>query len=276
MAPLETRPPAEGSTDAMAPTLRRWIISQSLASDVGHVGSALSIVEILAALFGQVLRDPGSSHPDRDRFILSKGHAALALYAALRYQGLMSEESFGTFCADGSLLGVHPEHGLPGVEFSTGSLGLGLSIGAGLAFGLRARGSPARVFTLLSDAELNEGQVWEAALFAAHHRLEGLRVIVDWNGLQAMGATAEILAIPDPVALWRAWGWWSVEVDGHDETAIASALAQAPQGCPAAVMARTVLGKGVSFMEGRLEWHYRNLTEDLARQALAEIDGAPR
>src|SRR5262249_21422030 len=138
--------------DQVASTLRRWVVRQSFASGVGHIGSALSVIDIMAVLWGGVLRDPGGRSPDRDRFILSKGHASLALYAAMRQRRLLDGRTFATYCRDGSKLGVHPEHSIPGVELSTGSLGHGLSIGCGLAYGLRQRGSPSRVFVLLSDA----------------------------------------------------------------------------------------------------------------------------
>jgi transketolase len=155
---------------------------------------------------------------------------------------------------------------------STGSLGLGLSVGCGLAHGLRLQGRPSRVYVVLSDAECNEGQVWEAAMFAAHHALSGLVAVVDLNGLQALGNTAEILAV-DMARLWSAFGWDTVTVDGHDVEALLAALQPLPGGeRPRAIVARTVLGKGVSFMEGLLEWHYRNLTPDLARRALAELE----
>ena len=267
-------PEAKACRD-MARALRRWIVEQSLASTVGHVGSALSVVDIVAALWEGTMRKPGTQAEDRDRFILSKGHAALALYAALRWKGLLDEDTFRSFCRDGSLLGVHPHHALEGVDVSTGSLGMGLSIGCGLAHGLRLRGHDSRVFVLVSDAECNEGQVWEAAMFAAHHALAGLVAIVDLNGLQALGHTREILAL-DTAALWTSFGWDTVTVDGHDLDALLAALRPGPAGGrPRAIVARTVLGKGVSFMEDRLEWHYRNLTPELARRALAELEARP-
>jgi transketolase len=256
----------------MAAVMRRWVIEQSLESGVGHVGSALSITDILAVLWGRVLRYPGGEDPDRDRFILAKGHAALALYAAMRYRGLLDEETFRTYCKDASLLAVHPEYGLPGVEVATGSLGQGLSVGCGLSYALRQQGSAGRVFVLLSDAEVNEGQVWEAAMFAAHHRLANLVAIVDLNGMQAMGPTARILDLTPVAGRWRAFGWHATDTDGHDPVALTTALAAERPG-PSVVVARTLLGKGVSFMEDRLEWHYRNLTPQLAEQALAEIGG---
>jgi transketolase len=265
-------PEPAGACRVMARALRRWIIEQSLASNVGHIGSALSIVDIMAALWEGTMRDPGTRTEDRDRFILSKGHAALALYAALRWKGILDDPTFRTFCADGSLLGVHPHHELPGVDVSTGSLGQGLSVGCGLAHGLGLKGRASRVYVLVSDAECNEGQVWEAAMFAAHHRLSGLVAIVDLNGLQALGDTRDILAL-DTVRLWSAFGWDTVAVDGHDIEALLGALHRDPgAGRPTAIVASTVLGKGVSFMEGRLEWHYRNLTPELAERALAELE----
>jgi len=260
----------------MARALRRWIIEQSLASNVGHIGSALGIVEIMTALWAGVMKDPGTGEPGRDRFVLGKGHAALALYGALRFRGLLDADAFHTYCGDGSALGVHPEHALPGVDVSTGSLGQALSIGCGLALGLRKKGVGARIYALLSDAELNEGQVWEAAMFAAHHRLSNLTVVVDLNGLQALGRTRDVVALPSPAAIWKAFGWDARDVDGHDVEALVGALAppEVPDR-PRALVARTVLGKGVPFMEDRLEWHYRNLTPELAREALRHLDPEP-
>lgn len=264
----------------LAALMRRWIIEQSLASKVGHIGSALSIADLMAVLWHGVLRDAGTGKPERDRFVLGKGHAALALYCALRWKGLLSEAEFQTYCADGSLLGVHPEHGLKGVDVSTGSLGQGLSVACGIAYGLQARGtlradgSAPRVVALLSDAECNEGQVWEAAMFAGHHRIGNVMAVVDLNGLQALGHTREVLHIPSQRPIWTALGWDVCEVDGHDCGALLAAL-QPASDRPHAVLARTVLGKGVSFMEDKLEWHYCNLTPELAARALQEL-GMPQ
>jgi transketolase len=257
----------------MSATLRRWILEESFAAGVGHIGSALSIAEMMAALWGAVLRDPGSSNPDRDRFVLAKGHAALALYSALRYLGLIDEATFHTYCRDGSLLGAHPEPGLPGIEVGTGSLGQGLSVACGQALALARRGSPARVFALLSDAECNEGQVWEAAMLAAHHRLGNLVALVDCNGMQALGRTEGILNLNPLAARWSAFGWHALDVDGHDPEALVAALTNglASQHGPTVVIAHTALGKGVSFMEDRVEWHYRNLSSELADAALREV-----
>ena len=256
----------------MSAIVRLWVVEQAIVSRVGHIGSALSIVETLAVLWGRVMHAPGSEDPDRDRFILAKGHAALALYSVLRFQGQITDDLFRTYCRDGWPLGVHPERGLPSVEITTGSLGQGLSVGCGLAYALRKRGSPARVFVLLSDAECNEGQVWEAAMFAYHHRLANLVVVVDVNGMQALGRTRDVLDL-DPLARrWEAFGWLAREADGHDEADLLAALTDgiAGRSGPAVVLARTVLGKGVSFMEDRLEWHYRNMPPELDGLALEE------
>lgn len=252
--------------------LRRMIVERSFASGVGHIASALSIADVMAVLWEGVLRDPGSDRPDRDRFILGKGHAALALYACLRRRGLIDQAAFDSFCADGSPYGQHPEVGVPTVEFATGSLGQALSVACGLALGLRSAKRGGRVFCLLSDAECNEGQVWEAAMFAGHHRLANLAALVDLNGMQAMGSTRDVLELTPLADKFAAFRWDAVEVDGHDPAALLAALA-APGTGPRMVVCRTVQGKGVSFMEGALEWHYRNLTADLKDRALKDLGG---
>jgi transketolase len=249
--------------------LRRIVIETSLLAQVGHISSALCVCDILAVLYGKILRNfPG---PDRDRFILSKGHAALAQYAALRLKGLLSKETLETFCKDGSSLGVHPEYGIPGIEISTGSLGMGLSIGAGMALSANRRGASWNVYVLISDAECNEGSVWETIMFAAHHKLSQLTLIIDDNGMQAMGKTGEILDIQPLEERLKVFGWDAQTVDGHDPRALEKAL-RSPSKKPRAIVAKTIAGKGVSFMEGKLEWHYFPLTPDQARQALSELE----
>jgi transketolase len=255
--------------------MRCRILEQSLESQVGHIGSALSIVEIMAVLWARILRHPATRDPDRDRFILAKGHAALALYTVMHGLGLLDDDALHTYCKDGSSLGAHPERGLAGVEVTTGSLGQGLSVGCGLAHALRSRRSPARVFVVISDAECNEGQVWEAVMFAAHNGLDNLIVVVDVNGMQAMGRTEEILDLSPLGPRWRAFGWHDQEVDGHDAESLYAALTTGleQRRGPAVVLAHTVAGKGVSFMEHQLIWHYRNITPQLARRAVYEIGG---
>ena len=255
--------------------MKRWIIEQSLASNVGHIGSSLSIADLVAGLWGGVMHKPGTAADDRDRFILSKGHAALALYAAMRWSGIIDEQTYATYCGDGSLLGVHPECALEGVDLCTGSLGQGLSVGCGVAYGLRKQRRSPRVFALLSDAECNEGQVWEAAMFAAQHQLSNLTAVIDLNGLQALGFTRDILNL-DQKAIWQAFGWETVEIDGHDLRAIVEAAGapENPAGKPRVLIARTTAGRGVSFMQHQLDWHYRNLTADQAQIALQELEAA--
>jgi transketolase len=256
----------------LAQRIRRSIIEESYRAHVGHIGSALCIADVLAVLFGKVLHLDGAN--DRDRFALSKGHAALALYAALAATGRMSAEELATFCSDGTPLGAHPEHVVSGVDFSTGSLGQGLSIGAGAALGARLQGSDRRSFVLISDAEMNEGSVWEAAMFAAHHRLGRLVAILDLNGQQALGYTRDVLDLEPVADRWRQFGWSVDEVDGHDVDQLHRSLseeadADAP---PRLVLARTTFGRGVSYMENRIEWHYLPLSEEQFAQAMQELE----
>jgi transketolase len=252
--------------------IRRIVLEQSRRANVGHIGSALSIAELVSVVQGRVLRESAPDDPDRDRFILSKGHAALALYAALHLRGLISAEELDTFCGDGSRLGVHPEHVAPGVDFSTGSLGHGLTIGTGSALAARLSGSDRRVFVLLSDAECNEGSTWEAAMFAAHHRLGHLVAIVDRNGQQAIGYTKDVLDIDPAEGPWAAFGWEVRVVDGHDEDALEEAMSGLDASSrPRVVIAETTFGKGVSFMERRIEWHYLPLDDEQLQRALDEV-----
>lgn len=257
--------------------IRRIILEQSNRARVGHIGSALSIADIIVALYANVLRISDPDHPDRDRFVLSKGHAALAVYAALHLRGWLPEELLNTYCADGSLLGVHPEHTLRGVDFSTGSLGHGLCIGAGSALAARLQHSSRRVFVLVSDAECNEGSLWEAVMFAAHHRLSNLVVIVDLNGQQALGYTDHVLNLSPMAARWQAFDWDVREVDGHhvaEMTEIMTGL-DVTDGPPHVLMAHTIFGKGVSYMERQLKWHYWPMSEKEYAQALNEIGPMP-
>lgn len=256
----------------LAGKIRRGVLEQSRAANVGHIGSSLSVVEIIATLWGGLLRHAGTEQPNRDRFVLCKGHAALALYVAMHHAGLMDEATLGTYCADGTHLGVHPEACLAGIDVATGSLGQGLSVACGLAHGLRLRQSPARVFALLSDAECNEGQVWEAAQFAAHHRLSHLTAIIDANGSQALGPTRDVLNLAPMAARWEAFGWDAVEVDGHDTAQLAEALIPRGIGMPRLVVARTVLGKGVGYMENQVAWHYLPMSAQQYEQALNGLE----
>ena len=256
-----------------ASKIRRIVLDQSKRANVGHIGSALSIADIVAALYGHSLRIASPDDPERDRFVCSKGHAVLAVYAALALRGWIAAELLDTYCADGTLLGVHPEHELPGIDFSTGSLGLGLSIGAGAALAARLQSSSRRVFVLVSDAECNEGSLWEAVMFAAHHRLAQLVAIVDLNGQQALGYTDDVLSLAPLAARWRAFGWDVHEVDGHDVPGMAHVIAalDTAAGPPHVLVARTVFGKGVSYMERQIKWHYLPMSDEEYRRALDEL-----
>ncbi len=256
--------------------IRRIVLEQSKRANVGHIGSALSVADIVAALYGAVLRVAAPSDPERDRFVMSKGHAVLAVYAALSLRGWLAPEELDTYCGDGTLLGVHPEHALPGIDFASGSLGHGLPYAAGAALAARMQGATRRAFALLSDAECNEGSVWEAAMFAAHHRLANLVAVVDLNGQQALGYTDDVLSLSPLAPRWQAFGWDVHEVDGHDEIALADVIRglDTASGPPHVLVARTVFGKGVSYMERQIKWHYSPMSADEYRQALAEVGDA--
>jgi transketolase len=253
--------------------LRQIILEQSKRANVGHIGSALSIVEIIAVLYGGVLSIDHPDDPERDRFILSKGHAALALYAALYLRGWLNEADLHTYCGEGTMLGVHPEHTLFGVDFSTGSLGQGLSMGVGAALAARLQGSQRRTFVLVSDAECNEGSLWEAVMFAAHHRLANLVAIVDLNGQQALGHTKQVLDLAPLAERWRVFGWDVHEVDGHDLAVLSGTFSglETREGHPHVVVAHTVFGRGVSFMERLVKWHYMPMSDAEYGLALNEL-----
>jgi transketolase len=258
--------------------IRRIILEQSKRAHVGHIGCALSIADIIAALMSGPLRVAAAGDRDRDRLILSKGHAALALYAGLHLVGALTREELDSYCADGSFLGVHPErHVAKGIDFSSGSLGQGLSMAAGAALAARLDGSRRRVFAVVSDAECNEGALWEAVMFAAHHRLASLTAIVDLNGQQALGYTKDVVDLSHMAERWRCFGWDAHEVDGHDAPALTRLLSDldASEGPPHVVIARTVAGKGVSFMEGQIKWHYWPLSDDEYERALRDIGVKP-
>ncbi len=253
--------------------IRRIILQESRRANVGHIGPALSVADIVGVLYEHVLRQESPTAPDRDRFILSKGHAALAVYAALSLKGWISGDQLDRYCTDGSLLGVHPDHGLTGIDSGSGSLGHGLSIGAGAALASRLQNSARRVFVLVSDAECNEGSLWEAVMFAAHHKLSNLTAVVDQNGQQALGYTKDVLSLEPLVERWRAFGWETLEVDGHNVAALRSAFEQpVASAAPRVVLACTIAGKGVSFMERQIKWHYWPMSDSEYRQALAEVE----
>lgn len=241
-----------------------------------HVGTSLSIADLLAVLYAGVLRvDPSRPDwPDRDRFILSKGHGGAAVYAVLAEQGFFPKEWLDTYYLDGSHLAGHiTHHGVPGVEASTGSLGHGLSIGCGMALAGKHDKQSYRVFVLLSDGECDEGSTWEAVLFAPHHRLDNIVAIVDYNKIQSIGMVKDVLDLEPLSDKWQAFGWAVREIDGHDLKQVEDALLSVPfkAGCPSCIIAHTVKGKGVSFMENQIAWHYYHPDTEQLRQALAEL-----
>jgi transketolase len=274
--PLTARIKTEDDLVLTAKKIRKIIIEESKRANVGHIGSSLSIADIVAVLFGNELRLAGTDDPLRDRFILSKGHAALALYAALYLEGILTEAQIQTYCKDGSMLGVHPEHRLRGIDFSTGSLGNGLSIGAGTALAARMKGFDYRTFVLVSDAECNEGALWETVMFAAHQKLSNLVAVVDDNGQQALGKTKDIIDLQPLAEKWTAFGWEVHVTDGHDTACLREVFAglDTATGKPKVVICKTVCGKGVSFMEGKVAWHYLPLSDEQYFQALRQIEEA--
>ncbi|HVF39209.1 MAG TPA: transketolase [Gemmatimonadaceae bacterium] len=266
------------ATYELALRIRRHAVRMTNLGGSSHVGSVLSMADIVAVLYGGVMQtDPSNpKRADRDRFILSKGHAGAGIYAALAESGFFPVEWLDKHCADGSVLSGHVSHkGVPGVELSTGSLGHGLSVGAGMAYGAKLDGHGHRVFVLLSDGECDEGSTWEAALFASHHKLDNIVAIVDYNKIQSLASVEETLALEPFAEKWKAFGWSVVEVDGHDHAALTRHLSRQQQtdGKPSCVIAHTTKGKGVSFMEHSVLWHYRTPRGSEYDGALNELIG---
>ena len=253
-------------------TLSLQMVARAKAS---HIGSALSIADIVAVLYGSVLNvDPTAPKlPNRDRFILSKGHACVAVYGALAARGFFPKDDLLTYGQDHSMLMNHISHKVAGVEFSTGSLGHGLSFGVGKALAAKKRGHSWRTFVLMSDGELGEGSNWEAFMFAAHHQLDNLVAIIDYNKLQSLTTVDKTLRIEPLADKLIAFGWQVREIDGHDHEQLANNLHAVPweTNKPTALICHTTKGKGVSFMENSVEWHYRSPSQQQLESALAEI-----
>ncbi len=244
-------------------------------ANASYIGTCLSMTDLLAVLYNGVLRIDATRPDwiDRDRFILSKGHGAAGVYAVLAERGFFPRDWLDTYCQDGSRLAGHVTHSIPGVEVSTGSLGHGLPVGCGMALAGKRDGRSYRVFVLLGDGECDEGSVWEAALFAPQYNLDNLIAIVDYNKIQSFGTVKEVLDLEPLTDKWRAFRWGVREIDGHDYRQIEKALTSVPfePGKPSCIIAHTVKGKGVSFMENQLAWHYKSPNEEQLRQALAEL-----
>ena len=260
---------------AAARRVRGSVLQMSHAAGTPHLGSSLSCVDILVAAYATLRADPKRpDDPDRDRIILSKGHAVSALYATLAERGYFPARELETFNQEGGRLPEQPTPGcVPGVELATGSLGHGLCVGGGMALAARLQKRTSRVCVVMSDGECNEGSVWEAALFAAAQKLDRLVAVVDYNKWQATGRSDEVMALAPFKAKWQAFGWTAHEADGHDVGAVADILRRIPDGTgkPVAIVAHTVKGKGVSFMENDNNWHYRSPDAEELRKARAEL-----
>ena len=258
--------------------LRRLCVEALAGGQRGHIGSTMSLIEIVRVLYDDVLnvRPDEPSWPDRDRFVLSKGHGCIALYALLADKGFFPRQELATFCRHTSMLGGHPERGkVPGVEASTGALGHGLPIAVGLALAARAQGRPSRAFVAMGDGEINEGSVWEAAMSAAKHCLDSLTVMIDYNKIQSAGFTRDILDLEPLADKWTAFGFETREVDGHDVAALQALFAELPftDGKPSAIICHTVKGKGISFAENDPAWHHKsNLDSDMIANLYAEVE----
>ena len=259
----------------LAKRIRKHALRMTSAGGSSHIAAVLSMADLVAVLYADVLRvDPERPKwPERDRFILSKGHAGAGVYAALAERGFFPVEKLDTHYQNGSDLSGHVSHkGIPGVELSTGSLGHGLPVGAGMAYAASLDGRKHRVYVLLSDGECDEGSNWEAILFAAHFRLDNLVAVVDYNKIQSLGLVADTIALEPFADKWRSFGWEVREVGGHDHAALKPAMAAAStSGQPICVIAHTIKGRGVSFMENTVLWHYRTARGDEYERAMREL-----
>ena len=274
----------EGEPDVRDPKTLAWLIRRNglemtHLSRGSHIGSVLSVAEIIAVLYARVLNvDPKEpKKPDRDRLILSKGHAGSAVYAALAETGFFPVEQLKTHYANGSILSGHVSHkGVPGVEVSTGSLGHGLGVGTGMALGAKMDGAQWRTYVVLGDGECDEGSVWEAALQAAQYKLDRLIAVVDYNHMQSLATVDETLRLEPFEQKWKDFGWNAISVDGHDTEALLKAFEWAKENAgsrkPSVILAHTVKGKGVSFMENNILWHYRTPQGEEYDAALKELE----
>jgi len=263
-------------TELLARDIRHSALEMVHRAKASHIASALSICDLVAVLYGEIMHiDPADEKlPIRDRFVLSKGHACVAVYAALAHTGFIPLAQLKTYGDDHSWLMNHISHKVVGVEFSSGSLGHGLPFGAGKALAAKTRKESWRTFVLLSDGEMDEGANWEALMFAAHHKLSHLTAIIDYNKLQSLDSVANTLGLEPLVDKLEAFGCAVQEVDGHDHQQIAFALRTIHPGKPSVVVAHTIKGKGVPFMENRVEWHYKNPNDAQLHEALGQL-GVP-
>ena len=259
----------------LANNIRKHAINMTSAGGSSHIGSILSIADILATLYGSVLsyKADNPKWQGRDRFILSKGHAGAGVYAALAESGFMSVDKLKTHYKNGSDLSGHVSHkDIPGVEFSTGSLGHGLPVATGMALAAKINEDEHTIYVLMSDGECDEGSNWEAALFAPHHKLDNLVVIIDRNKLQSIHSTEDTLGLEPFVGKWQAFGWNVVDVDGHNHKQLINACNSKVVGKPLCIVANTTKGKGVSFMENQVLWHYRSPQGKEYEAAINELE----
>jgi transketolase len=262
---------------SLSRAIRRNALEMVHKSKASHIGSALSIADILAVLYGQLMNIDvdNVNNPIRDRFILSKGHACVALYSVLAEIGILPREHLQTYGQDFSWLMNHASHNVPGVEFSTGSLGHGLPFGVGKALAAKIRDEKWRTFVLLSDGEMDEGSNWEALMFSSHHHLDNLVGIIDYNKLQSLDSVENTLSLEPLVQKLEAFGTHVIEVDGHDHAEIYDALSTAITDKPLMIVAHTIKGRGISFMENKVEWHYKNPSDEELLLALKELEESP-
>jgi len=253
--------------------LRRTVLEMAHAGSTVHIGCAFSIIELVSVLYRNHLRYPGNDPraEGRDYLVLSKGHGVMAQYACMHELGWLNDSHIKGYFADGSELKGLSDSRIAGLEVTSGSLGHGFSVGVGIAMGLQRKGTDQKIYAIVGDGELNEGPIWEGALVAAHHRIDNLMLIVDKNGFQAMGTTDDVLALGDLSAKFNSFGFETLEIDGHDESAVDAAIRQlwgTGSGKPKALIARTVKGKGVPFMESDNRWHYTRLNEQTFTEAI--------
>ncbi len=255
--------------------LRRNVLHMAHRGQSVHVACAFSLIEILSVLYSEFVRRPNgkADDPERDILALSKGHGVMALYACLVEIGWLAQSHLDRYNTDGSALRGLSESNIPGVEVTSGSMGHGLPVATGMAFGLKMKASPRRVYCIVGDGEMNEGSMWEALSFAGHHKLDNLTVIVDDNGLQAMGATRDILNLEPFTDKFSSFGFAVTTCDGHDRPGLSTALRRllTIEGKPQALVARTIKGKGVSFMENENKWHYTRISDEILARALQEL-----
>jgi transketolase len=261
-------------TVALARTVRRYALEMTHRAKASHIASALSIADIVSVLYGQVLTfDVKNPQLDqRDRFILSKGHACVAVYAALAARGFFDPQLLHSYGKDHSIFMNHISHKVPGVEFSTGALGHGLSFGVGKALAAKHKKAAWRVFVVLSDGEMDEGSNWEAMLFAAHHQLNNITVLIDYNKLQSLDTIDNTLRLEPLLKKLESFGWMGIEVDGHDHAQLLMACNAISTTRPKAIICHTTKGKGVSFMENKVAWHYQSPSADQLEQAILELE----